>query len=186
MTSRRVSALRAGSQMPQTDGEIYSAYAHFFKHFFISVLGWKQKSFFNLLSSRQKNILVRLPETVSVGKAVHNRTMSMCYWQSSTLCLTSLGALGLSVHRMVQRGGKNTDSALCPANMTEPSSLAESLMVLKEFFDQYNQGYQHIREHQHGTLTFIHAWKQVTIKITPWPCQYPKADHTWGTDHGRG
>lgn len=39
----------------------------------------------------------------------------------------------------------------------ESSFLAEFLMVLKEFFDQYSQGYQHIREHQHGTLTFIHA-----------------------------
>lgn len=57
-------------------------------------------------------------------------------------------------------------------------SLAGALMVLKEFFEQYNQGYQHVKEHQHGTLTFIHAKKQVTIKITPWPCQCPKADNT--------
>lgn len=28
---------------------------------------------------------------------------------------------------------------------------------VQEFFDQYNQGYQYIKEHQNGTLTFIHA-----------------------------
>lgn len=60
----------------------------------------------------------------------------MCYWQSSTLCLTSLSALGLCVHRKEQKGEDSIDLAICPANVNEATPPAGSLMLLKEFFDQ--------------------------------------------------
>lgn len=121
MTSRRVSALRAGSQMLQTDGEICC----------IVGMPLLSQTLHHLCAWLEAAALSQSPSFLQIGKHLGEAARDClsgegcaelnhlkCYWQSSTLCLISLGALGFSGHRTVQKGGSNVDSALCPANMT--------------------------------------------------------------------
>ena len=145
----------------------------------ISVLGWKYQPFFKLLlSPSQGSILVRLSEIDPVGKGMQNWATSMHYWQSSTLCLMSLGALGLCVHRKEQKGGDSIDPAICPANMNGATLSCwvpdAAQRVLWSIISKDTNTSRSIS--MEPWPPSMHRNRSPT-KTTFWPCPCPKPDH---------